>query len=64
MQVNKLVDMCMTRDYILKMTFSRCTGWRVRVHKNGCSMPVVDISNDDRATACDTAYFALKMIVK
>ena len=64
MKLNKLADICMDRDYILKISYSKCVGWRVKVHRNGCDIPIIDIINDDRDTACDTAYFALKMIIK
>ena len=54
----------MDRDYILKISYSKCVGWRVKVHRNGCDIPIIDIINDDRDTACDTAYCALKTIIK
>ena len=54
--LNDLINICKNKDYILKITYHRCIGWNVKMHKNGRNMPTIDIINEDRDVAFDSAY--------
>ena len=46
--LDKLVDVCKNKDYILKITYHKCRKWNIKIHKNGCNMPMVDIVDEDK----------------
>jgi predicted nucleic acid-binding Zn finger protein len=55
-KLDDLVEICRNKDYILKITFHKCVGWTVRVHKNGRNTPITYIIGDDRDIVFDKVY--------
>jgi hypothetical protein len=60
--MNRLADMCISKDYILKVTYSTHIGWTVKVYKRGHSNCVVRVVNDDMCAAFDTACEEVKLL--
>ena len=54
--MNRLVDICENKDYILKITYHKHVGWNVRMHKNGYDIPTINVINKDKNIAFDNAY--------
>lgn len=59
--MNRLADMCMVKDYILKVTYSSYIGWTVNIHKRGYSLPFVNVINQDKDIAFNDAYEEVKI---
>lgn len=54
--MDRLVDICKNKDYILKVIYHKHIGWDIRIHKNGYDIPTISVINKDRNVAFDNAY--------
>jgi hypothetical protein len=59
--VNRLADLCVQKDLILKITYSTYIGWSIRIHKRGISTPMVYVNNQDKEKAFEDALEEVKL---
>ena len=59
--MNRLADLCVQKDLILKITYSTYIGWSIKIHKRGNDIPIVYVNNQDKEKAFEDALEEVKL---
>lgn len=54
--IDYVISLSEKLDLILKINYSTHCGWHIQLHKKGCNMPFLKVSNIDKERAFEEAY--------